>query len=72
MSRALAILAGALCLSACGTTELQRKEIAIQTALDAAFLACQTALNDPRMAWEPGAREYCLRVVNAEPCNAGP
>jgi hypothetical protein len=65
MSRALLF---ALLLSACGTTELQRKEIAIQTALDGAFLACQTALNDPRMTWDEGARAYCLRVVNKSGC----
>lgn len=56
-----------LALSSCGTTELQRKEVAIQSALTAAFLACQTALNDPRLEWEPGARDYCLRVINATP-----
>lgn len=59
----------ALCLavSACQATELERKELMIQTALDGAFLACRTALNDPRIRWEPGVRDYCLRVINAEP-----
>ncbi len=57
----------ALALGACQATEFERKELAIQTALDAAFLACQAALNDPRVTFEPGAREYCLRVTNAEP-----
>lgn len=66
MSRAPLVLLG-MALGACQATELERKELAIQTALDAAFLACQTALNDPRITWEPGARDYCLRVVNAEP-----
>lgn len=66
MSRAPLV---ALCLvvSACQATELERKELMIQTALDGAFLACKTALNDPRIQWEPGARDYCLRIVNAEP-----
>ena len=66
MTRA-ALVSLLLALGACQTTELERKEIAIQTALDAAFLACQSALNDPRMTWEPGARDYCMRVVNATP-----
>jgi hypothetical protein len=56
-----------LALGACQATELDRKELMIQTALDAAYLACSTALNDPRMTWGPGARDYCLRVVNATP-----
>ena len=41
MSRHAALVAVLLALGACKTTELERKEIAIQTALDAAFLACQ-------------------------------
>lgn len=56
-----------MALGACQATELERKELMIQTALDGAFLACKTALNDPRIEWEAGARDYCLRVVNAEP-----
>lgn len=67
MTRALALLVCPLFLaaSACASTELERKEVVIQSALDAAYLACQSALNDPRMTWEPGARDYCLRIVNA-------
>lgn len=63
-----------LCLlvAACGTTELQRKELAIRAALDAAFGACSAALNDPRMEWEPGARQYCMRIVNAPDCDWEP
>lgn len=57
----------AVAVSACQATELERKELMIQTALDGAFLACKTALNDPRIEWEPGARDYCLRIVAAEP-----
>lgn len=57
-----------LLLASCAqTTELQRKEQVIQTALDAAYLACQTGLNDPRMTWDKGARDYCMRIVGATP-----
>ncbi len=66
MTRAALVLC-CLALGACGTTELQRKEATIQTALDAAYLACQTALNDPRMTWDKGARDYCMRIVGATP-----
>lgn len=65
--RHAALVALLLLAGACKATELERKEIAIQTALDAAFLACQTALNDPRLTWEPGARDYCMRIVGATP-----
>lgn len=64
MSRAL-VLPLLLLAAGCSATEPERKEVVIQSALDAAYLACQTALNDPRMTWEPGARDYCLRIVNA-------
>ena len=35
----------------------------LQTAMQAGFLACQSALNDPKTEWGPGAKEYCVRVV---------
>lgn len=53
-----------LLLAGCSTTAAERKEIAIQTALDSAYLACQLALNDSAMTWEPGAKAYCERIVN--------
>jgi len=56
-----------LALGACQATELERKEATIQTALYGAFLACTAALNDPRMTWDVGARDYCLRIVNRAP-----
>lgn len=62
MKHALALCC--LALSSCGTTAAERKEIAIQSALDAAFLACQTALNDPATEWEPGAEQWCRRMLD--------
>lgn len=59
-----------LCLlaAACASTPLGRKELAIQTALDAAFLACQTALNSPDVTWDVGAKEYCQAIVSKTGC----
>lgn len=66
MKHALALLLLAAC--SCGTsTATQRREQVIQAALDAAYLACQTALNDPNITWDKGAREYCLRVTGDTP-----
>lgn len=66
MSRALAALL--LALSACSaTTAVERKEQVVQAALDSAFVACTAALGDPRMTWAPGARDYCLAIVNGCP-----
>jgi hypothetical protein len=58
-----------ICLlaGACSATTVQQKEAAIQVGLETAFVACAAGLNDPRVTWAPGARDYCLRVVNAEP-----
>lgn len=63
----LGILCSLLLLAACATTELERKEAAINGALAGAYVACTAALSDPRMAWADGARAYCLRIVSAEP-----
>lgn len=64
----LGLVCALLLLAGCAqTTATQRKEQAIQAALDAAFLACQTALNSPDVTWAPGAREYCTRIVVAAP-----
>ncbi len=56
-----------LLLAGCATTELERKEAAINSALAGAYVACTAALGDPRMTWEPGAREYCARITNRAP-----
>lgn len=73
MNAPVALLALVLLSAGCATTELQRKEAAIQGALAGAFVACTAALGDPRMTWEPGAREYCVRIVNGPTeCPAAP
>ncbi len=61
------VLAVCLLAGACAQTTVQQKEAAIQVALEGAYAACAAALNDPRVTFAPGAREYCLRIVNAEP-----
>lgn len=66
-ARLVRFLPVCLLAAACAQTTVQQKEAAIQVALDTAFLACQTALNDPRVEFEPGARAYCLRIINAAP-----
>lgn len=63
----LGILCSLLLLAACATTELERKEAAINGALAGAYVACSAALSDPRMTWGPGAREYCVAIVNGCP-----
>lgn len=53
-----------LLLASCATTELERKEATINTALAGAYVACTAALGDPRMTWAHGARDYCTAIVN--------
>lgn len=53
-----------LALGACSATTVERKEQLVQGALDGAYVACTAALDDPRVTWAKGAREYCVLIVN--------
>lgn len=55
-----------LSVAGCTAPTVAQKQDAINAALASAYVACKVALSDPRMEWEPGAREYCARVANLE------
>ena len=62
MTRALAITL--LALSACSATAEQRRDQAIQTALDSARAACLILQSDKQIEREPGIDAYCVAVLN--------
>lgn len=65
MSRALVLC---LLLSACSAaTAAERRDDALNAALESARLACLTILADPSIPREPGVNEYCTAVVNGCP-----
>jgi len=54
-----------LALGACSTTTAeQRRDLAIQTALDSARAACLILQSDKSIQREPGVDDYCAAVLN--------
>lgn len=64
MNARLALYLALLLPAGCASTELERKEATINTALAGAYVVCAAALGDPRMTWASGARDYCSAIVS--------
>ena len=65
MIRALVL---SLLLSACSaTTAEQKRDLAIQTALDSARAACLILQSDRSIEREPSVDAYCVAVLNGCP-----
>jgi uncharacterized lipoprotein len=61
----VALALALLGLSACSTTTAeQRRDIAIQTALDSARAACLVLQSDRSIEREPGMDEWCQGVLH--------
>lgn len=57
---------GFVCLVACAcssTTAAQRRDLAIQSALDSARAACLILQSDPSIEREPGIDAWCEGVI---------
>lgn len=65
MSRGLLAICGLVLLSGCAAASAaERRDQALNAALESARLACLTILANPDIPREPGVDAYCAAVVH--------